>query len=140
MIFLVKSLKKSPEHFFLLHDLKVVYWQFPESSFFRGGHFWRAKSQKMPKNFFKKFIVPKGSLKMCHFINDVTSYCRTYYLEGCQNEWCPKNNTTLFLPIYFFQIQCGNTFNYLYYTHHYYKHFYSSYEHCVMVETACNKY
>ena len=32
---------------------------------------------------------------MCYLFNDV--------LEGCQNEWSPKNNTTLILPIYFFR-------------------------------------
>ena len=43
--------------------LKEVYWQNPESLFFRGGHFWRAKSKKMAKNFLKIFIVPKRSFQ-----------------------------------------------------------------------------
>ena len=41
---------------------KEVYWQNPESLFFRGGHFWRAKSKKNGKKFLKIFIVPKRLL------------------------------------------------------------------------------
>ena len=42
---------------------KEVYWQNPENLFFRGGHFWRAKSKKMAKIFLKNFIVPKRSFQ-----------------------------------------------------------------------------
>ena len=37
--------------FTLLDKQKEVYWQNPENLFFRGGHFWRAKSKTMAKTF-----------------------------------------------------------------------------------------
>ena len=35
---------------------KEVFWQNPENLFFRGGHFWRAKSKKMAKIFLKNLL------------------------------------------------------------------------------------
>ena len=42
--------------FTLLDKQKEVYWQNPENLFFRGGHFWRAKSKKIAKTF-QKFLL-----------------------------------------------------------------------------------
>ena len=61
LIFLVNSKALHQKHL-CIFVLKEDHWQNPENFFFRGGHFWRAKSKKCKKKISKNFIVPNCSL------------------------------------------------------------------------------